>query len=250
MALLVVGASSLGAHAAVRAPTKPPPTPVRRANLRTPAEIMRHRVTPAMRAAAARRAYAHGLRLPSLTAKPRAHPLTPGGTPDYFGPYPNYANSPLPVEDPTTHVITGGIRKFVDSLPGLGVGGANNLGNYIPIATPDTTTYPGSDYYVIALQRYTQKMHSDLPPTELQGYVQLNNGTESTRHNTIVPPSRPYFMGPLIIAQANRPVRVLFKNELPTGSGGNLFIPLDTTIGGACTRSLKMSMKATLKMST
>ena len=45
------------------------------------------------------------------------------------------------------------LRKFVDSLPGLGAGarpagtalGANNLGQYIPIATPDTALFNGSD---------------------------------------------------------------------------------------------------------
>ncbi len=75
-----------------------------------------------------------------------------------------------------TGTITGGIRKFVDTLPGLGPAGANNLGQYIPVAVPDTTTYPDSDYYEIALVEYQQQMHSDLPPTKLRGYVQLNGG--------------------------------------------------------------------------
>src|SRR3972149_3915679 len=42
-----------------------------------------------------------------------------------------------------TITATGGIRKFIDSLPGLGPAAANNLGNYISVAVPDTTTYPG-----------------------------------------------------------------------------------------------------------
>ena len=46
--------------------------------------------------------------------------------------------------------LTPGIRKFVDTLPGLDARCANNLGQYIPVAVPDTTTYPGSDYYEIA----------------------------------------------------------------------------------------------------
>ena len=75
----------------------------------------------------------------------------------------------------TSVAITGGIRKFVDSLPGLGLAGANNLGKYIPVAVADTTTYPGSDYYIIELRQYTEKMHSDLPATTLRGYVQVNN---------------------------------------------------------------------------
>ncbi|MGD8807210.1 MAG: hypothetical protein PVH65_15240, partial [Chloroflexota bacterium] len=48
-------------------------------------------------------------------------------------------------------IIAGGIRKFVNELPGLGAGAANNLGQYVSVAQPDTTTYPGADYYEIAL---------------------------------------------------------------------------------------------------
>ncbi len=55
-------------------------------------------------------------------------------------------------------------------------------------------------------------MSSDLPPTELRGYVQLNNGTDGSGHNTIVPPAKPYYLGPMIIAQRDRPVRVKFVN--------------------------------------
>ena len=43
----------------------------------------------------------------------------------------------------------------------------------------------------------------------------------------------PSYLGPTIIATKNRPVRVLFKNLLPTGAGGNLFIPTDATYMGA-----------------
>jgi len=116
--------------------------------------------------------------------------------------------------------FTGGIRKFMDTVPSLA------------LAVPDTTTFPGSDYYVIALQQYTSQMHTDLPATTLRGYVQLNNGTPTTAHPTGAPPPISY-LGPTIIAQKNRPVRVLFKNMLPTGTGGNLFIPTDTTYMGA-----------------
>ena len=48
------------------------------------------------------------------------------------------------------YITPGGIKKFVDTLPGLTEAGANNLGQYIPVAEPDTTTFPGTDYYVIA----------------------------------------------------------------------------------------------------
>lgn len=214
--------------------------------------------------------------------------IDPNAPPHYFGPYPNYANSPMPkgsiaeiiledggidysnpivaiedlytgtqnitparvvaivnavgsitdlilqnpgagytkpivvIRDPTGRgaIVTakigppfsGGIRKFVDPLPN------------IPIAVPDTTSYPGCDYYEIELGQYTQKMHSDLPPTLLRGYRQTN---------TTGPASQFHYMGPMIIAHKNRPVRIKFTNKLPTGEAGNLFIPVDTTVMGA-----------------
>ena len=119
--------------------------------------------------------------------------------------------------------FTGGIRKFVatDLLPTL------------PIAVPDTLTFPGSDFYVIALKQTSQKMHADMPPSTYRGYVQLNNGTNAAgTANTVLPPAQQY-LGPVILAQKNRPVRVLFKNMLGIGAAGNLFIPTDTTYMGA-----------------
>ncbi|WP_090790377.1 multicopper oxidase domain-containing protein [Paenibacillus sp. GP183] len=151
--------------------------------------------------------------------------MAPGTTPDYYG-TPNYANSPLPELDAKGNVIPGtGIRKFVDSLPGLGAANANDLGQYLPVAIPDTTTYPGSDYYEISLVEYTEKLHKDLPATKLRGYKQTNT-TDATV-------SKPSYFGPVINAQKDRPVRVKFTNNLPTGSGGDLFLPVDTTIMGA-----------------
>jgi FtsP/CotA-like multicopper oxidase with cupredoxin domain len=156
----------------------------------------------------------------------------------YFsGTYPNYANSPLPNVADTLNCKAPnycGMRKFVDTLPLLNV--ANNLGNMLPIAIPDTTTFPGSDYYEISLVEYRAQLHSDLPAvngawpnqtggTQLRGYVQTNSplGTAQV----------PYYLGPIIVAQANRPVRVKFTNALPIGAGGNLFIPTDLTALGA-----------------
>ena len=122
---------------------------------------------------------------------------------------PNYANSPP-------------LHKFIDRLPGLGPGGANNLGQYIPIATPDTTAFPGSDYYEIGLKDYTKQMHTDLPATKLRGYYQINGTDHSSQ-----------YLGPLILATRDRPVRVKFTNQLGIGAAGNLFLPVDTTIMGA-----------------
>lgn len=128
------------------------------------------------------------------------------------------------VSDTKQHAaFSGGMRKFVDTLPGLD--NPNNLGQQIPIAVPDTTTYEGSDYYVIELGEYTEQMHSDLPSTKLRGYRQVNGPKGETQ---------PYhYLGPAIVAQKDRPVRILFRNSLPTGEGGNLFIPVDTTVMGS-----------------
>jgi FtsP/CotA-like multicopper oxidase with cupredoxin domain len=128
----------------------------------------------------------------------------------------------ITVEKPGTGYLIPGLRKFVDGLPGLGAGAANNLGQYIPVAVPDTTTYPGADYYVIELGEYEEQMHSDLPPTKLRGYRQVNMG--GTPYN---------YLGPAIVAQNDRAVRILFRNTLPNGMGGDLFIPKDSTIMGS-----------------
>ncbi len=202
------------------------------------------------REAAAARAAAARAKAP---AAPLAVPL-PGGTPNYFGPEPNYANSPLPAGTITSFTITspgsgytapvvtitdpacaatatatlgaggaislitlstggtgciapqvtiadpppgigtgaaavatiggpftGGIRKFMDTLPGLGSANHNNLGNYIPVAVKDTTSYPGSDYYRIGVVNYSGQMHFDLPATtQLRGYEDLQaTGTDA-----------------------------------------------------------------------
>ncbi len=137
---------------------------------------------------------------------------------------PNFAQSP-------------NIRKFVDSLPGLGVANANNLGQYIPLATPDTTTFPGdnvssaanpaSDYYEIAVREYHQKMHTDMPATQLRGYGQINSADPTVNNVS-------QYLGPMIIAHRydptkpagvngnGKPVRVKYFNQLPTGAGGQI----------------------------
>jgi FtsP/CotA-like multicopper oxidase with cupredoxin domain len=179
-------------------------------------------VLPAQREAAARRRAAQRLSLglfnPLKASALAAAAPGPLGVPDYFGFVPNWANSPV-------------IRKFVDSLPGLNA--PNNLGQEIPVAVPDTVTYPGSDYYEISVRQYTEKLHSDLPPTTLRGYVQTNNGTDPLTMQNTVAPAPIHYLGPMIIAQKDRAVRIKFTNELPTGTGGNLFIPVDKSVMGA-----------------
>jgi FtsP/CotA-like multicopper oxidase with cupredoxin domain len=163
---------------------------------------------------------------------------------------PNFAYSP-------------NLRKFVDRMPGLGAPGCtvssppgtgtcneNNLGQYIPIAVPDKTTYstlpanpnnPDADYYEISANEYAVQMHSDLKTTtkRLRGYAQTNAaGTPSVQNVN-------QYLGPLIIAKSydptkppdvngnGRPVRVKFKNNLPAGVGKTLPLPVDLTQMGS-----------------
>jgi len=149
-----------------------------------------------------------------------AAPITsPGATPDYFE-TPNWANSPA-------------LTKFVDPLPGLWDprGGGVAPTKCVPLAVPDTITYPGSDYYEIELRQYSEVLHSQMPATTLRGYVQVNNGTDAggTVNNVVPAPIR--YLGPVIVATKDRPVRIKFVNALDPNS--KLFLPIDTTIMGS-----------------
>jgi FtsP/CotA-like multicopper oxidase with cupredoxin domain len=149
----------------------------------------------------------------------------------------------------TTPIAGTGIRKFRDALPGIpGVSsyinstsgeynadGTNLLGQSLPVATPDTTTFPGSDYYEIEETEYTKQLHSDLPATHLRGYRQLNNGTDASGSNTVVPPTGNQYLGPIIVAQKGRAVRIKLVNHLSTGDAGKLPVPVDTTYMGVDT---------------
>ena len=155
----------------------------------------------------------------------------PLATPDYFA-IPNWANSPLPSLN--GGVVSGGIRKFVNTLPGLCVvSGPSNLGQCLPLAQADKATFPGTDYYHIGLKDYSVQMHSDLPKTKLRGYVDLNS-TDPQQ-----------YLGPVILAT-------------PTGRCAccsriicqrNWLIPTDTTYMGMTVNGTPASQKrATLHL--
>lgn len=178
-----------------------------------------------------------------------------------------YANSPSglrtnysPAGGPATVDTGTALRKFVDTLPGLGAAGANNLGQYLPIAIADTVSYPGSDYFEIALVEYTEKMHSDLPKgTTLRGYVQIETPANAavSRHialtypdgspildnagNPVFAVDNPHYLGPVVLATKGRATRFKFSNYLPKGGfdaltgkrNGDLFLPVDQTLLGA-----------------
>ena len=149
---------------------------------------------------------------------------------------------------------SGPIHKFVDTLPGLQgqTGAANGVGQYIPIAvanTPYSSPYgTTNDYYEIGLVEFIERMHADLPATgtKIRGYVQIvpsdysgavplnvangcsmtvTNGSGTQMYGIV----KPHYLGPLILSTKNRAVRIKLMNLLPTGTKGNLFVPVDNT---------------------
>ncbi len=142
-----------------------------------------------------------------------------------------------------------GLRKFMDGLPGLGPANQNTSNQYIATAVADTQTYADADYYELAAVEYQHKFHRDLPSTWVRGYAQiatslvpgkgitLTNRDGSTikdlNGNAVKFVDDPHYMGPILIARRNKPLRIKFTNYLPTGAGGKLFIPVDPTVMGA-----------------
>ncbi len=193
---------------------------------------------------AAQRAKDQGFVLETM-AMGTADMALPGQAPRYFS-HPNYANSPLPAVDSVSGAISGGIRKFVDPLP-WAPQDTNPSSAPMPVAQKAVLS-DDSEYYEIGLVQYRQQMHSDLPPTLLRGYVQLtdcaNPGAVPLSNENLEPGlpatptgfcgvTAPSYLGPAIVAQKNTPVRILFRNLLPAGAGGDLFIPTDTTVMGS-----------------
>ena len=167
------------------------------------------------------------------------------------------------------YITAGGIKKFVDGLPGLcdpSVPGScpdyvtSPTAKYIPLGVPDTSgpyqTAPDvSDTYEIALVQYKTSFSSSLPSTLVRGYVQLETAANAaiSQHfpltNTMLDGSEvpvldssgaqylavtpPQYLGPVIAATKDKAVRIVFRNLLPTGDGGDLFLPVDTTIMGS-----------------
>jgi FtsP/CotA-like multicopper oxidase with cupredoxin domain len=165
--------------------------------------------------------------------------------------------SAITIRKPGTGYVKGGLRKFVDGLPGLGPAGVNNLGQYVSVANgaanqnvgdgwaPATWRGPNADYYWIGLIQYSERMHSDLPPTTLRGYVQLtttptawaikapNRTTDPVSGAQLYSVDKPQYLGPTIVATKDKPVRIKFTNLLPTGDQGDLFLPVDSTLMGS-----------------
>ena len=108
------------------------------------------------------------------------------------------------------------IRKFVTTLPGLGPSGANNIGQYIPLATKTTKTFAGipTDIYNLAVSQFGEKMHPDLPrSTHFWGYYDLATGDQK-------------YLAGVIVAKRGTPVLLNVTNQLPNKA----LIPIDPTM--------------------
>ena len=171
------------------------------------------------------------------------------------------------------YVTAGGIKKFVDPLPGLCVPPActsylvDPTAKYIPLGVPQQKDYNGvvADEYVIGLVQYRTRFSSSLPPTLVRGYVQLETAdnaaisqhyplTNELMDGTQVPVMKsdgvtqwlgvtpPQWLGPTLVASRDKPVRIVFYNLLPTGSDGDLFLPTDSTLMGSGMGPMDMPM--------
>ncbi|WP_296607250.1 multicopper oxidase domain-containing protein [Nocardioides sp.] len=169
----------------------------------------------------------------------------------------------ITVTDGGAGYLTPGMKKFQDQLPlpcdptadGSGcpaidpdaapaTGAANK---FIPLAVPEEVTVNGvkADQYEIGLVQYRTKFSSDLPATLVRGYVQLSHGdvqgqqfplTNELLDGTKAPVTggytgvtSPQWLGPIIAATKDKPVRIVFRNLLPNGADGDLFLPVDST---------------------
>ncbi len=108
------------------------------------------------------------------------------------------------------------IRKFVTTLPGLAPAGANNIGQYIPLATKTTTTFAGlpTDVYSVGVKKFGEKMHPDLKrATHFYGYYDLATGDQK-------------YLAGVIVATRGRPVLLNVTNQMDP----HHILPVDRTI--------------------
>lgn len=105
-----------------------------------------------------------------------------------------------------------GIPKFDATLPGLGPAQANNYGNYITVLSPNTAKCPGVDYYEITLSQFNQVLHPNIGTTAFWSYADAKTGDKK-------------YLGGLIVAKRNRPVKLKLTNLLPATH----ILPYDST---------------------
>jgi spore coat protein A len=108
------------------------------------------------------------------------------------------------------------IRKFVVSLPGVGPSGANQIGQYLPLATKHTISFAGrqTDLYNLVATQFSQTMHPDLPgKTRFFGYTDLSTLDQK-------------YLGGVIVAKRGTPILLTMTNLLPNTH----VLPVDPTM--------------------
>jgi spore coat protein A len=108
------------------------------------------------------------------------------------------------------------LSKFITTLPGLGPAGANNIGQYIPLATKHTIQFAGkqTDLYDVAVTMFSEKMHPNLPgKTRFFGYTDIATFDQK-------------YLAGVIVAQRGTPVLLTVTNLLPPAH----ILPVDDTI--------------------
>jgi FtsP/CotA-like multicopper oxidase with cupredoxin domain len=177
-----------------------------------------------------------------------------------------YANSPAGamVWNSTGQTSGTALRKFVNKLPGVGAGAANDLGQYITLAVPEKWVTPGGtttndDYYELGVVEFTEKLASakwlatpgnngvalyypDGSPIyqrDAAGQFVLDATGAKIQVRAV---SAPHALGPLIQARSGTAVRLKVTNLLPVGRAetvngvfkrnGDLFLPVDKTLVG------------------
>ena len=116
------------------------------------------------------------------------------------------------------------IRKFVVNLPGLGPAGANQIGQYIPLATKTTASFAGlsTDVYRLGVKQFGERMHPDLKKaTTFWGYYDLATGDQK-------------YLAGVIVAKRDTPVLLSITNQLPKKG----LIPSDPTIMASSTQTV------------
>jgi len=104
----------------------------------------------------------------------------------------------------------------VTTLPGVGPSGANNIGQYIPLATKHAVPFAGktTDLYDLVVTKFREKMHPDLPnATNFFGYFDLFTLQQK-------------YLAGVIVAKRGTPVLMTVTNLLPNKH----ILPVDLTV--------------------
>ncbi len=126
------------------------------------------------------------------------------------------------------------VRKFAVALPGLGPKAANQIGQYIPLATKQSGTFAGRpvDRYHLGVGEYSGDVSHDLAgPTRFLGYY--DKATKDKR-----------YLGGVIVAKRGTAVMLNVTNELPDRA----IVPIDPTImagGGKMVGDLPLNRHTT-----